>query len=65
MVYTIYVLYNRNRKKNKNNEYDIPEYSIVKSIIIIILSLLAITLSSNIVVDNAVLLASQIGISQK
>lgn len=52
-------------RKNKNNEYDIPEYSIVKSIIIIILSLLAITLSSNIVVDNAVLLASQIGISQK
>lgn len=52
-------------RKNKNNEYDIPEYSIVKSIILIILSLLAITLSSNIVVDNAVLLASQIGISQK
>lgn len=52
-------------RKNKNNEYDIPEYSIVKSIILIILSLSAITLSSNIVVDNAVLLASQIGISQK
>lgn len=52
-------------RKNKNNEYDIPEYSIVKSIILIIFSLLAITLSSNIVVDNAVLLASQIGISQK
>lgn len=52
-------------RKNKNNEYDIPEYSIVKSIILIILSLLAITLSSNIVVDNAVLLASQIGMSQK
>ena len=32
---------------------------------LIIFSLLAITLSSNIVVDNAVLLASQIGISQK
>lgn len=52
-------------RKNKNNEYDIPEYSIVKSIILIIFSLLAITLSSNIVVDNAVLLESQIGISQK
>lgn len=52
-------------RKNKNNEYDIPEYYIVKSIILIIFSLLAITLSSNIVVDNAVLLASQIGISQK
>lgn len=52
-------------RKNKNNEYNIPEYSIVKSIILIIFSLLAITLSSNIVVDNAVLLASQIGISQK
>lgn len=52
-------------RKNKNNEYDMPEYSIVKSIILIILSLSAITLSSNIVVDNAVLLASQIGISQK
>ena len=52
-------------RKNKNDEKSKAKYSLKKSIILIVLSLLAIVVASDIVVDNAVLLAEQIGISQK
>lgn len=52
-------------RKNKNDEKSKAKYSLKKSIILIALSLLAIVVASDIVVDNAVLLAEQIGISQK
>lgn len=52
-------------RKNKNEEEDTPKYNLKKSIILIILSLIAIVISADIVVQNAVLFAEQIGISQK
>lgn len=52
-------------RKNKNEEILIPEYSLKKSVILIILTLIGIIVSSDIVVDNAVMLAEVLGISQK
>ena len=52
-------------RKNKNEEALIPEYSLKKSVILIILTLIGIIVSSDIVVDNAVMLAEVLGISQK
>ena len=52
-------------RKNKNDEKEKAKYPLKKSIILIIISLIAIVLASDIVVDNAVLLAEEIGISQK
>ena len=52
-------------RKNKNEETLIPEDSLKKSIILIILTLIGIIVSSDIVVDNAVMLAEVLGISQK
>lgn len=52
-------------RKNKNDEKEIAKFTLGKSITLIILSLIAIVIASDIVVDNAVLLAEQIGISQK
>ncbi len=60
MLYIIIVV-----RKNKNDEKDKPKFTLKKSVILIVLSLLAIVISSDIVVDNAVLLAEEIGISQK
>lgn len=52
-------------RKNKNEETLIPEYSLKKSVILIMLTLIGIIVSSDIVVDNAVMLAEVLGISQK
>lgn len=60
MLYIIFVV-----RKNKNTEKSEAKYTLKKSIILIILSLLAIMISSDIVVDNAVLLAEHLGLSQK
>lgn len=52
-------------RKNKNDEKAKAKYTLKKSITLIVMSLIAIIIASDIVVDNAVLLAEQIGISQK
>lgn len=52
-------------RKNKHDIEEEPEYSLKKSIILIIVSIILIVFASNIVVDNAVLLANNLGISQK
>lgn len=52
-------------RKNKNDEKSKAKYTLKKSILLIVLSLIAIVIASDMVVDNAVLLAEQIGISQK
>lgn len=60
MLYIIIVV-----RKNKNDARERPKFTLKKSIILIVISLIAIIISSDLVVDNAVLLAEQIGISQK
>ena len=52
-------------RKNKKDENLLPEYPLKKSIILIVLTLIGIVFASDIVVDNAILLAESIGISQK
>ena len=58
--YIVYVV-----RKNRHEDLGKAKYSLKKSVLIIIISMIAIALASDIVVDNAVLLAEQIGISQK
>ena len=52
----------RNNKKDYENE---PKYSLKKSIIYIIITLIVIVLASDVVVDNAVIVAEKLNISQK
>ena len=58
--YIVYVV-----RKNRHEDLGIAKYNLTKSILIIIISMVAIMITSEIVVNNAVLLAEQIGISQK
>lgn len=51
--------------KSKSEYEESPKYSLKKSIVYIIITLLAIIFASDLVVDNAALLAEKIGISQK
>ncbi len=52
-------------RKAKSEEEDTPKFTLKESIILIASSLVAIVIASDIVVDNAVLLAETLGISQK
>ncbi len=60
MFYIIGIL-----RKNKKDEQEVPKFTLKKSILLIIISLIVIIVSSDLVVDNAVILAERIGISQK
>ena len=60
MYYIFGVLKTHKKERQKN-----AKYSLIKSIVYIVITLIVIVLSSNIVVDNAALLAEKIGISQK
>ena len=53
----------KNNKENTDNSK--PKYSIKKSIIYVVICIIAIIISSNMVVDNAVLIAKHFNISQK
>ncbi len=52
-------------RKSKSDEKDKPKYPLKSSVLLIIFSLIAIVIASDMVVDNAVLLAETLGISQK
>ena len=52
-------------RKKKSDDEEKPKYTLIKSIILIIISIVSIIIASDLVVDNAVLLAEKIGISQK
>lgn len=52
-------------RKKKSDDEEKPKYTLIKSIILIIISIVSIVIASDLVVDNAVLLAEKIGISQK
>lgn len=55
----------RSVRHNKEEVEDKPKYNLISSIILIIVSIILIVFASDLVVDNASLLASSIGISQK
>ena len=52
-------------RKNKKDYEDEAKYSLIESIAYIIITLIIIVFASEVVVDNAVLVAEKIGISQK
>lgn len=63
LIFIFYLI--RIVRHNKSDEEMEAKYTLKKSIILISISLIAIIIASDIVVDNAVLLAEQIGVSQK
>ena len=50
---------------NKNKNREKPAYSMFKSIVMIIVSIIIIAFSSDLIVDNAVVIAESLGISHK
>ena len=62
MLYILLVVRSHHRKRGRTPK---TKYTLKQSIVFIILSLVAIAVSAQIVVDNAVLFAEYIGISQK
>ncbi len=63
IIFMLYVISIVRRNKEEKNEK--PKFTLKKSIIYIIISLLIIIFASDLVVENACILAEQIGISQK
>lgn len=62
----VYYLIHLFRKRNKNNDkYETPKYSKKYSIFLIIICLITIIISGSLIVDNSVLLARQLGVSEK
>ena len=52
-------------RKNKSDDEEKPKFTLCKSLVLIVVSIISIIIASDLVVDNAVLLAEKIGISQK
>jgi len=60
--YYIYKIFKKTKSDNKNDE---PKYSFGLAIFLVILTLFLIAVSSNLVVEKAVIVASLIGVSEK
>lgn len=66
LLFAIFVCYLYNIvKTNKNKNREKPAYSMFKSIVMIIVSIIIIAFSSDLIVDNAVVIAESLGISHK
>ena len=66
LLFAIFVYYLYNIvKTNKNKNREKPAYSMFKSIVMIIVSIIIIAFSSDLIVDNAVVIAESLGISHK
>lgn len=52
-------------KTNKNKIKEKPKYSIIKAIVLVIISILIISKSSDLIVDNAVIIARNLNVSDK
>lgn len=61
----VYYIFSIIRKKNDDDGETRVKYGKVKAIIYLILSILFVIVSSDLIVDNAILIANQLGISQK
>lgn len=61
----IYYLISTMRNKIDTDQQEVPKYNLTKAIIFTILGLIGLVLGSNLVVDNAVLIASELGISER
>ena len=61
----VYYIFSIIRKKNDDDGETRVKYSRVKAIIYLILSILFVIVSSDLIVDNAIIIANKLGISQK
>ena len=65
MIY-IFIIVHQNKKKAKKKAHrEKAKYSLWKSLLLIAVTIVVIIVASDIVVDNAVLIAGELGISQK
>lgn len=62
-IYIIYTMYNE-KKKSKKDENDLPNEGIVKSILFLLLGGLGLKYGADFVVDGAVLIAKNFGVSE-
>lgn len=66
LFFTIFIYYLFSvMKKGKKEDEEKPTYGMLKSIIFIVIGLVGIVLGSNFVVDNAVLIAKALNVSEK
>ena len=66
LFFTIFIYYLFSvTKKGKKDEIEKPDYNILKSLIFIIVGLVSIVFGSNMVVDNASLIAKALNVSEK
>lgn len=67
LFFSMFVLYliSLVRKGKEDHEEEAPKYSIAKSLVFLLLSLVVITFSSDLIVDNAQKIALSFGISEK
>lgn len=66
LLFMIFVFYLYNIvKEHKNKNKEKPLYSIPKAIFLLIISIIVVCYSSNLIVDNAIMVAERFGISHK
>ena len=61
----VYYLISTMRNKVDNAEEEKPKYNLKKSIILTIVGIVALILGSDMIVDNAVIIASKLGVSER
>lgn len=61
----VYYIVSVIRKKKENQEEELVKYGLIKSFIYLILSIIVIVISSDLIVENAEIIAKSWGISQK
>lgn len=65
MVFIYYLFSIIRNKEDKNNDTDKPKFSILKSIIYVIIGLIGVIIGSNFVVDSVTFIAQVLGISER
>jgi cation:H+ antiporter len=65
LFFLVFIYYLVEIMKKEKKETEKPEYSIIKSILFVLIGLILIVIGSNLVVDNAKELASLFGVSEK
>lgn len=67
LFFTIFVYYlvTLTKQKKEKNEEEIPQFTLGKSLILVVIGILGIILGSNLVVDSATKIATFIGISER
>lgn len=67
LLFTIFVIYlvQLVRKRNKDEIETVSKYSTLQAVLLLIASIIAIIISSDLIVDHATAIAGELGISQK